>query len=190
MEKIKKFIFLVLSILLVASCSESATSTSKAEQIEKDSLVKTSATEDEECIFDKLTQTSEFIDTVAIFKNHQWNNETKRAIIALENKDTLEIHRGGCAHFSFYFTLTCYSDDQDFQDEDYWLRKIQTYTRKINDFDNQLVDSLWTNKLLEKDNNNNQILITFNQDLYCNQSLRIVKNEDGSVTVELGYYQC
>jgi hypothetical protein len=48
MEKIKQFIFLGLSLLLLESCNESPTSRSKAEKIEKDSLVKTSETEDEE----------------------------------------------------------------------------------------------------------------------------------------------
>ncbi len=190
MRKIKYKVCILLTIFIAIGCNDSQSENKLKDTIKKDSVINTADEQSEECIFDETAQTSVFLDTVPNFKKLHWIDSTKTAIIPLENNDTLQVKRGGCIHFYFYFTLICHSDNHSFEDQNYWMNKIQFYTKQINDFDNELIDSLWTNKLFEEDINDKQILLNFTQDFYCNQSLRIVKNNDGSVTVELGYYQC
>lgn len=59
-----------------------------------------SAAEDE-CMFDLLTQTDDFLKNNPWVKKYKWNDEDKQGVVYLDSGDSIEIRRGGCNHFSF-----------------------------------------------------------------------------------------
>lgn len=145
--------------------------------------------QDDECIFDQATQTSEFLDTVSQFQDYTWVDSIVTAFIALPNADSLEIKRGGCVHFGYYFTLIT-EDTNALNQIDHWFEIIQGYTIKLRgdfDFDYLEEQYVFGNSTLEQ--RPGQTVLFFQQDMYCGMELW-VEEKRGKKVITIGYYLC
>lgn len=145
--------------------------------------------QEEECVFDLVTQTDDFLKDSPFYGQHVWNEESKTAIIQLSKDETLIITRGGCLHFSYYFDLIIEGDESPITDHYYWIRKIFTLTEQVPDFDNE---TMW-NSVLDLSNphalTKEQHAWYFNDERYCSSELFIEKTGN-TTSVRLGYYYC
>lgn len=64
--------------------------------------------------------------------NHYWERKSKSAVVVLENKDTLKVSIGGCAH---HYTKIAYISRQPIPADsiDYWLYKTNWIMQTIFD---------------------------------------------------------
>lgn len=139
----------LISILLFFSCSNT-TKTNSTEELpavtvviphensNKDSelnypveqSLETTEFVEDDCIFDQANQTDEFLIGIKEFKNYTWDSISKTATIALNNKNTISITRGGCYHFGVSAELTLYNDTTDYYNWEnvnqkiLWISKI------------------------------------------------------------------
>lgn len=124
---------------------------------EKDSVVieKQDSIESDDCIFDQITQTDEFLEDITELKGYQWNKESKIATFRLDNGDTLLITRGGCYHFgvSAEFRLRNatidFSDWTNVYDKVLWIAKILDTEFEHDMIKNELDSNLITTQKFE-----------------------------------------
>ncbi len=145
--------------------------------------------QESDCIFDQLTQTNEFLKGTEFWNIHEWDNETKTALVHISEYETLEIKKGGCVHFSYYVTLSLFDDSTRLDNHEYWIDAIQTWTHKLPDFDNEHLDSLIKKRTNPEQNSDKQLVWFFDQDMYCSSELWI-EREGTKTTIRIGYYQC
>ena len=148
----------------------------------------TFAQEDEECIFDRATQTDEFVRSVPELSNYTWNNETKEATITLPNNETLVAQRGGCVHFGISGTLIT-DNETDFDDLNYWLNRSLWIAERLfsaNDF--QTVKASIEDKTYSMPMPDGSTLyILFPHDYYSEFAITLKRNK-GRVELYIGYY--
>jgi len=142
----------------------------------------------EECVFDKTTQTDEFIRNKTKFTEYEWDNENKTATIKLENGETLKIFRGGCIHFGMSGELFTNFNSSKINDLDFWLDKSLWVSKNI--FDNKDYEYL-KEQLAKKDyhleRNENSVYIFIPHEIYDEFSIS-VRMEGGKAVLYVGYY--
>ena len=146
---------------------------------------------EDDCIFDVATQTPEFLDGIDQLKNYTWDDNSKTATIPLDNGDTVEITRGGCAHYSFYISLRSPSDTTALSNTAHWISKLKNITMLFEaDFENETIYSLLSDGQYDLDSTANQHYYVLLQDQYCDMTFRIQRIPGGGALVEVGYYIC
>lgn len=144
------------------------------------------AQEEEECIFDKSTQTDEFIRDIPEFANCTWNDNTKEATITLANGDTLIAHRGGCVHFGISGTLIT-DDTTDFNNLDYWFNKSLWIGERIfSEKDLETIKKSIRDKTYAMPYETNSYIF-FPHQAYSEFAMTL-KKEKGKVELYIGYW--
>jgi hypothetical protein len=142
----------------------------------------------EECVFDRTTQTDEFIIKKGKFTEYKWDNENKTATIKLENGETLKAFRGGCVHFGMSGEIFTEFDSSKINDLDFWLNKALWISKNL--FDNKdyeyLKDKL-TKKDYHQERDENSIYIFIPHEIYDEFSIS-VRMEDEKAVLYVGYY--
>lgn len=145
--------------------------------------------QDDDCVFDLDLQTSEFLKETKYWDNHHWHDDTKKATIKISNTETLEIIRGGCAHYNYYVKLAVQETTVDLGDMNYWIGQIQAHTHELKDFDNQYMDSLLTTTPEFVERSDDHAVCFYKQTRYCNVELYL-KRVGNKTMIEIGYYRC
>lgn len=145
-----KHLALIILVFILQSCTSTtdkiSTVDSTAKQF-KDTAVPLTANEhqtDNDCVFD----TSTFKFTTEAIKNYNpslryiWNDETKEATIWINQKDTLNLHIGGCDHFSYAATYS--TDETVFETDSIMMSKIRWLAKSFfnNGFDKGFTDPI------------------------------------------------
>ena len=144
--------------------------------------------QDEECVFDRNTQTDEFIRKKGEFTEYEWDNETKTATVILESGNILRAYRGGCAHFGMSVELEILNSTVDLNETKYWLKKALWVSDKVfDDSDNQFLKNQLTseNYTLESDSDSFYIFIPHE---YYDEFSIAVRKENGKIFLYVGYY--
>lgn len=147
---------------------------------------------EDDCVFDFVSQTDEFMKDLSQFGNYEWDNQSKVATALLKNGDTLKITRGGCDHYSSYIELLGKtSDSLSLDNTEKCIAKAKQLSKVIfEEYHYQLIDSLLAHKEYELQSNEQQYYIQFNQDLYCDMTLVIEEDQSGNFSILIGYYLC
>jgi len=209
-----KKIFLIITLIIIGILiylisysypfANGAINDNPKTEIKKDSISKEEITtnknnnkkiiqteQENDCIFDESTQTDDFLKNIPEFSNYIWNDELKTATIKLENGDTLIVKKGGCYHYSFYGKLILKNSNINFNLNDTIKKKALWIAKKLfekSDF--EFFEKSINEKNYEIIKNDNQIYITFNQEMWCDATLVIEKKKNGKISIEIGYYIC
>jgi len=89
--------------------------------------------ETDDCIFDQLTQTDEFLKNIKELQNYEWDYLTRTATIILDNGDTLMISRGGCYHFTVSAEFRISNEEIDFSDWNNVYNKVLWIARLLDE---------------------------------------------------------
>ena len=143
---------------------------------------------DEDCIFDRSTQTDEFVKNIPEFENYTWNNKTKTATIILDDGDSLMASRGGCVHFGISGKLITSDKSKDLNNLDYWLNKSKWIGERL--FDQTTMKELTTalekgDYIIQKESD--RVYLNINHDSYNEFYIVVFKNEL-TYSVEIGYW--
>ncbi|WP_028980475.1 hypothetical protein [Sporocytophaga myxococcoides] len=127
----------LLFILLLISCSSEKISKEEKEQsvVTKKSAINRQNIElTDDCVFDTSTFkfTSQAIRKFNPTIKFHWDENEKRAILPLEDGDSLILHIGGCNHFSYWAKYR--TDYSKFNDSIYLLNKAKWIAENF--FDN------------------------------------------------------
>ena len=146
---------------------------------------------DEECVFDMSTQTDEFLRSNNLLKNFSWDSNNKIAI-GLIGKDTLQITRGGCGHFSFYGELTTKKiDTLNFGNKEFGFKKAMEIVKIVfPKVDQDLFENLLKKHSYELQEDVEVKSYFFKNEDYCSTSMYIRKLPNGYYKLEIGYYIC
>lgn len=147
----------LLFILLLISCSSEKASKEENEQsiVTKKSSINSKNVElTDECVFDTSTFkfTSQAIHKFNPAIKFHWDENEKRAIIPLEEGDSLILHIGGCNHFSYWAKYR--TDYSKFNDSIYLLNKAKWIAENFfaNGFDQNYVRFISDKKYYLEDN--------------------------------------
>jgi hypothetical protein len=147
--------------------------------------------ENQNCIFDQTKQTDDFLKGIKEFEGYVWNPETKIAIIKLSETETLEIFRGGCAHFSLSATFTFNNKMLSFKkDKEFIIRKSLWISKLITEFHfEELSNNLESNSYIIEDYENNSTQIYFTNKYLANNHYSIwISNNTTNSKIEIGFY--
>jgi len=127
----------IIFILLLLSCSSEKASKEQKEQsiiTKKSAINKQNVELTDECVFDTSTFkfTSQAIHKFNPTVKFHWDENEKRAILPLEDGDSLILHIGGCNHFSYWAKYR--TDYSKFNDSIYLLNKAKWIAENF--FDN------------------------------------------------------
>lgn len=146
------------------------------------------AQEDDDCVFDRSTQTDEFIKGIPEFSNYTWNDKTKTAKILLEDGSKLLARRGGCVHFGISGTLVMQDTSRPVSDLDYWFEKAKWIAKRLfheTDYD-QLISS-FNDKTFSDFSGSGNTYIMFEHEYYSDFSM-VVKIQGNKTELSIGYY--
>jgi len=143
---------------------------------------------DNDCIFDIKTQTSDFIDSIPEFSNYTWNDEQKTATIALNNGDTLYASRGGCNHFGISGKLKV-NKKIDLDSVEIIIEEAKWIAKRIfSHGDYTELNTLIENENYQIDRAKDWLHLNFNHEFYMDYSISVHRQENGTLTIEIGYY--
>jgi hypothetical protein len=105
-----------------------------AEQLQEaiDNVEWIKSKEIEDCVFDSNTQTDEFLNKIPEFENYTWYPSKTTAKLKYE-KDSLEIYKGGCAHFSVGVKMKIPKDSVNYNSWKNIISKILPVTELLKD---------------------------------------------------------
>ena len=174
-------------LIFLFSCSQSNQQNETPQNISEETL----PSFDEECIFDMSTQTDEFLKNNPLLKNFSWDNKNKIAKGLIAN-DSLQITRGGCAHFSFYGEITTKNiDTLDFKNKEFGFKKALEIVKIVfPKTDQEMFETLLKNHTYELEESNNLKSYFFKNEDYCSTTMYINKLPNGKYVLEIGYYIC
>ena len=143
----------------------------------------------EKCVFDRTTQTDNFIKKKGKFKDYDWDNENKTATIKLESGEILKLFRGGCVHFGMSGELFTDFNSSKINDLSFWLDKALWIAKNV--FDNKDYEHLkkqLTKKDYYFDGDEKSFYIFIPHEIYDEFSISVRTEDDGKVVLYVGYY--
>ena len=139
-------------------------------------------------MFNRTTQTDEFIRKKGKFTDYEWDNEHKTATIKLENGEILKAFRGGCVHFGMSGELFTNFDSTKIKDLDFWLDRALWISKNIFDFkDYEYLKEQLAKKDYHLESNGNSFYIFIPHKIYDEFSIS-VRIEEGKAVLYVGYY--
>jgi hypothetical protein len=116
----KNILFIVL--ILTISCNSASKNrqmdqsliSDSSSQLDTADKINADTENSDDCIFDQLTQTDEFLSNIKELQNYKWDYNTRTATIILDNRDTLLISRGGCYHFTVSAEFRIINEEIDY----------------------------------------------------------------------------
>ena len=158
--KIKLSIFITITTFILLSCKDSIlkTETTKvsidtltsedSETLLNELIIQIDSVQNEEplsiheqedCIFDQVTQTDDFLKGIKELETYIWDAETKTAEIVLNDHWSLTIKRGGCDHFemSANFIYDRILNIEEENDKQQIFDSIIWITSLLEDFDGE-----------------------------------------------------
>lgn len=197
----KNIVFIVFIIFIMTiSCnriSENRQRHSEIESLMTDSSnqfdntgINVQVEDSDDCIFDQLTQTDEFLKDIKELQNYKWNYDSRTATIILDNSDTLLITRGGCYHFGVTAEFRISNKETDFTDWNnvynkvLWIAKLLdkefAYTQIKNEIDSHKV------KFGEIENGE---VVYFSNDILQQNHYEITRQQSNNLNIiTLSYY--
>lgn len=144
----------------------------------------------DDCIFDQLTQTDEFLREVPELSGYKWDKESRTATLKLSNGDTLYISRGGCDHFGVSAEFRLRNDTADIENWNNVYNKVLWIAKLLNsDFDYSLVkNDIDSNKLIFEKIEEIDVVYFSNEYLQSN-NYSIERRKEGQLNIiRLSYY--
>lgn len=159
--KIKLSIFITITTFILLSCKDSilktettkvsintATTSEDSETLLNELVTQIDSVQNEEplslheqedCIFDQVTQTDDFLKGIKELETYIWDAETKTAEIVLNDHWSLTIKRGGCDHFemSANFIYDRILNIEEENDKQQIFDSIIWITSLLEDFDGE-----------------------------------------------------
>lgn len=144
-----------------------------------------------DCIFDKSTQTDEFVRGVPEFAGYSWDDASKTATILLPAGDTLYATRGGCDHFAFSGKWVK-MEEHAIDDVAYWLEQGKWISKNLfprDDYSTYL--KMVQSEAYEAIVKDNSLYVLFSDSSYNEWSLTVEKGigaDESYTSIETGYY--
>ncbi len=144
---------------------------------------------EDDCIFSDELSFEGKVSQIEEFANYSVDKNENTTSIILENQDTLEIQTKGCDYISVDFKWTLQNESHSLSDISFWIKKTKWLNHKL--LSSSDVD-IFTTNAKEKNYNsiveNNSLALSFTNHNYQEWYLKVVKNNDNSITLNTGYY--